>query len=150
MTDTSHTSTTTATGILHAHGRITWRHLATALHDTDGTAWADYDGFHIGAAPTSPPPYTHLWAWTADWLLRARLDGDAAIVGVLQTGTTTPQLPHPGPPAATEPITYTIRHAHTWPANENRVGPLNPTITDRPADLYHTHGTHPITFVRIR
>lgn len=150
--------TTTATpgavvarGVLHFHGRATWHDLATALLGADGAAWADYDGFHIGAPPASAPPYTHLWAWGAGWLLRARLDGETAIVGVLRTDTTTAGPPHPDlPPVAAEPISYTVRHAHTWPAMEKRVGPLDPAVTDRPADLYQVGGTHPVTFVRAR
>ncbi|WP_432902537.1 hypothetical protein ACQP1S_02605 [Micromonospora matsumotoense] len=148
MTDTTDTTSATASGVLHSHGRIPWQHLAAALAEADGTAWADYDGFHIGAPPASPPPYTHLWAWTTDWLLRARLDDDTAIVGVLHLGSATPRLDPP--PIAAEPITYTIHHARTWPAQEKRVGPLDHTVTDRRTDLYQTAGTHPITFVRIQ
>ncbi|MDG4820190.1 MULTISPECIES: hypothetical protein [unclassified Micromonospora] len=148
MTSSMDTTSATTTGVLHSHGRIPWHHLAATLTGADGTAWADYDGFHIGAPPTSPPPYTHLWAWTTNWLLRARLDNDTAIVGVLHLDNATPPLEPQ--PVAVETIAYTIRHAHTWPALEKRIGPLDHTVTDRHADLYQTAGTHPTTFVRIR
>jgi hypothetical protein len=45
--------------------------------------WQDLDGLHVAEAPDSPPPTSILWAWRPDsWLVRARLDGDIALVAV--------------------------------------------------------------------
>jgi hypothetical protein len=131
---------------LHGYGRITYKDLVSALGGV-AAAWADYDGFHLDAAPTTAPPYTHLWAWTSTWMLRARIDATDAIVGVLSLNGSTP----PGlTPHTTEPVTYTRLESHTWPGRERRVGPLDPTLTDRPVDLYQIDGEHPVTFIHLR
>jgi hypothetical protein len=135
-----------ATATLHGYGRIPWPDLAVALADAD-SAWADYHGFHIGQCPAQPPPYTHLWAWHADWLLRARIDGRDAIVGALLLGDV-------GPPGLTSLLTDRTdcvrREGHTWPAEEKRVGPVPAALAGRDVDLYQIAGAHPVTFVRLR
>jgi hypothetical protein len=57
-------------------------------------AWADYDGYHLvkgGGCPAAAPPYSHLWAWSPEQLVRVRIDGDHGVVGVLTTNAV--QLP---------------------------------------------------------
>lgn len=132
-------------GTLHGYGRLPWTDLVSALHGTT-TAWADYNGFHIGPAPQQPPPYTHLWAWSKGWLLRARIDGAQAIVAVLQSGVETPAGLTP---MMSQPVRYTPRRAHTWPGGEKRVGPLRAEVADRAVDLYEVDGESPITFVAL-
>jgi hypothetical protein len=50
-------------------------------------AWADYTGFHSGQNPAAlvqAPPYSHVWGWSADRLVRVRVDvEDGADVGVV-------------------------------------------------------------------
>jgi hypothetical protein len=56
-------------------------------------AWADYDGYHLvkdDGCPADAPPYSHLWAWSPDQLVRVRVDGDHAVVGVLTTNPIEP------------------------------------------------------------
>jgi hypothetical protein len=130
---------------LHGYGRLSWTALTAALRGVS-TAWADYDGFHIGACPAEAPPYTHLWAWTDGWLLRARIDGACAIAGILETGGTAPAALIA---LRSEPVRYLTRSAHSWPTTEKRVGQLPPEVAGRHVTLYEVDGEHPLTFVRL-
>jgi hypothetical protein len=133
----------TGTADLIGYGRVSWDQLTSMLTGAQA-AWADYNGFHIGAPPAAPPPYSHLWAWTATWLARARIDAGTAIVGVLALHGT----PRPAPPVSTtEPVHFQIARATTWQPNEKRVGELAPHIAGRPIDIYVIPGEHPVTFV---
>jgi hypothetical protein len=133
------------TASLHAYGRMAWPELYRAVSPCEA-AWADYDGFHIGQIPDTPPPYSHLWAWSQRWLLRARVDGAHAIVAVLATGAATPDR-------LTQvdawPVRCVRRRAHTWPDAERRVGKLPATVTDRPVELWQVEGDRPVTFVKV-
>ncbi len=137
---------TPGTATLIAYGRVTWDQVTAMLAGAQA-AWADYDGFHVGAAPHSPPPYSHLWAWTADWLVRIRIDGQHAIAGVLALS---------GQPASSPPeqwrqdVHFRCVQSQTWPPAERRVGPLGPEVVGRPADLYMVTGDRSVTFVRTR
>lgn len=132
--------------ILIAYGRVSWPQVARILAGSEA-AWADYDGFHIGAPPTSPPPYTHLWAWTTDWLARIRIDGQNAIAGVLSLRA---QPANPPPEQWRQNVTFRHARSQTWLPTEKRVGPLRPEITGKTADLYLVTGEHPVTFVRVQ
>ncbi|MDT5024984.1 MAG: hypothetical protein QOE61_1410 [Micromonosporaceae bacterium] len=141
---------------LHGYGRIPWTalHRALVAQATDASpvdaAWADYDGFHVGDPPADPPPYTHLWAWTPEWRLRARIDHEHAIVGVLQLGPALPATLHQLRPAtAPSPsrVMYTKTTGRTWPSDEKRVGPIPPYLADRAVELHQLDGTHPVTFI---
>lgn len=134
------------TARLRTHGRISWAALAAALTGAT-TAWADYDGFHLGAAPGAAPPYTHLWGWAEGWLLRARLDSGCAIVATLHLDESAPSGLPPGP--RTEAVRATYRQSRTWPAGTPRVGQLEQEVRDQLVDLYQLDGDHPVTFVRI-
>ena len=130
------------TAELIGYGRITWDQLTSMLTGAHA-AWADYAGFHIGEAPAEPPPYTHLWAWSSRWILRARIDGDTAITGVLALDGE----PHPAPPALSrQTVHYQHAKSNTWPQTEKRVGQLTVGIADRTVDIYLIAGEHPITF----
>lgn len=133
------------TGELLGYGRVSWDQLTAMLNGVQA-AWADYDGFHIGTPPASPPPYTHLWAWTNDWLARARIEGDFAIVGVLALNGRPPAAPAV---KLTEPVRYQVTRARTWPQDEKRVGELPTEVAGRPIDLYLIPGEHPATFVAV-
>jgi hypothetical protein len=132
-----------ATAELAGYGRMPWSRLTAMLANTEA-AWADYDGFHIGPPPPGPPPYSHLWAWTGPWLARARIDGDAAILGVLAlTGE-----PGNAPPAIfRETVRYQRARATNWPTTENRAGPLPEAAAGREMAIYLIPGEHPVTFV---
>src|SRR2546425_528734 len=102
---------------LIGYGRVGWEELTGMLAGAEA-AWADYSGFHTGAVPATPPPYSHLWAWTDRWLARARIDRDAAIIGILAVGGE----PEPAPPVTlSESVRYQRVLAGTWPENEKRV-----------------------------
>jgi hypothetical protein len=135
----------TGTATLHGYGRITWPTLAQALNGLDA-AWADYDGFHIATTPTQPPPYTHLWAWSTHWSIRARIDQDHTIVAALHLHGNDPP---PLTPILTETVRYTRIHTSTWPAGEQRIGPLPAALADRKFQLDCIEGPRPITFVRL-
>lgn len=128
---------------LHAYGQLTWPDLRRVM--VGQAAWADYDGFHIGRPPETAPPYTHLWAWSAQWLLRARVDGERAIVAVLQTDR---EAPSGLTPLESYDVRCIRRQCRTWPGGEQRVGPLAATVTDRPVELWQVDGERPVTFVR--
>jgi hypothetical protein len=146
------TESVTGTATLCGYGRLAWPDVVAALEGVD-VAWADYDGFHVGALPQAPPPYNHLWAWNDDWLVRARVDGAHAIVGELQVNT----VPVPDSalramrqPRLIETVRYTCRESRTWTPGERRVGPLDPAVKGRLVDLYQVDGARPVTFVRAR
>ena len=142
----------TGVATLHGYGRIAWHEVIAALPGAS-VAWADYDGFHVGDVPTASPPYSHLWAWTNQWLLRARIEGDHAIVATLRPTPTGAAITAPvahWPVLLTEEVRYTHLETRTWPTGEQRVGPLGPDVAARPADLYHLSGEHPVTFIRLR
>lgn len=70
------------TWTLHGFGSVGWprvRELCAGLT----CAWADYTGFQQGECPDQPPPYTHLWGWSASRLARVRIDGDQGVIGLL-------------------------------------------------------------------
>lgn len=131
---------------LIGYGRLPWDQLRTLIRDSPA-AWADYDGFHISPAPPDdPPPYSHLWAWTNRWLIRARIEGTTAITGALILTAEPPS----GPPAALrKKVTYQLVIAENWASAERRVGPLDPAVAGRRVTLYLISGTHPVTFVAV-
>lgn len=136
---------TEGTATLIGYGRITWADACLLLTGTEA-AWADYEGFHIGPPPQAPPPYSHLWAWTGQWLARLRIDGREVIAGVLALTA----APASGPPGR-DPlaVSFSQVRSQTWPPAEKRVGPLLPGVPGRTADLYQVAGAHPVTFVRV-
>jgi hypothetical protein len=135
--------TADGTAELIGYGRVDWPKLTVMLAGSQ-TAWADYDGFHIGPLPAAVPPYTHLWAWTRRWLARARIEGDAAIIGVLAFDGE----PQSAPPAQLrETVNFKHARATTWPADEKRVAKQADHVADRPVDVYLIPGEQPITFV---
>jgi hypothetical protein len=137
---------TPGTATLIAYGRIAWDQVTAMLAEAQA-AWADYNGFHIGPAPHAPPPYSHLWAWTADWLIRTRIDGQHAIAGALALSG----LPGSSPPERwRQEVHFRRVQSQTWPSAEKRVGPLGPEVPGRSADLYMVTGDRPVTFVRVR
>lgn len=132
----------TGTAELLGYGRICWGQLTSFLADAEA-AWADYSGFHIGPVPAEPPPYSHLWAWSSEWLARVRIDNGTAITGVLALH----DEPHSAPPVISrETVQFQHARAATWPQTEKRVGRLPSGIADRPVDIYLIPGDHPITF----
>ena len=133
------------TAQLLGYGRISWDQLTGLLAEAE-TAWADYSGFHIGPVPAEPPPYSHLWAWTSQWLARTRIDNGNAITGVLVLGSKPPS----GPAVISrETVRFQRARATTWPQAEKRVGRLPSDIADRPVDIYLIPGDHPITFAAL-
>lgn len=136
---------TSGTATLIAYGRIGWPQVARMLTGAQA-AWADYDGFHVGTPPQSPPPYSHLWAWTTDWLALIRVDGQEAISGVLSL-----QAQPASPPAEhwRQDVKFRKVRSQTWQPEEKRVGPLRPEVAGQAADLYLVAGEHPVTFVRV-
>lgn len=80
--------------------------------------------------------------------MRARLDGEDAIIGVLQLGATAPDLSATTRESWT--VDYTTYQAHTWPTGEKRIGPLDAAVADRAVQLYQVAGEHPVTFVSLR
>jgi hypothetical protein len=74
-------------------GRMTWTEAAVGPLAGATCLWQDLDGLHVSPAPGSPPPTSILWAWRPDsWLIRARLDGDVALVAVHDGAGLTPTV----------------------------------------------------------
>jgi hypothetical protein len=121
---------------LVARGRLTWSAIRSLVGDRT-CAWGDLDGFHVGAVPDSAPSYSHFWSWQdtenghETWLLRARIDGDEAIVGLLQSAE---------PEYEAERVDVTIRRAESW-GSDQRI-PIH--------ILHETSDLHPIVFVSLR
>jgi hypothetical protein len=132
------------TALLVGYGALPWTTLSAGLAGIPA-AWADYGGFHLAAAPDEPPPYTHLWAWTPDWLLRARIDGATAITGALLL--TPGSSPLGRAPVDTWPVTYQRLTSRTWTRADSRVSALPDAIADQPFDLYQIPGERPVTFI---
>ncbi|GAB3275247.1 hypothetical protein GCM10027589_00230 [Actinocorallia lasiicapitis] len=118
---------------LIGHGRKSWPE-ARELLDGHRCAWADLDGFTVGAAPEDPPLATVLWAWNDTSLLRLRIDGPEAVIGQLDlTG---------------DEVDVTVRTSRTWPAGEGRVSVAD-QWRDLPVVLYEVAGLMPLTFARL-
>lgn len=74
---------------LTALGYRPWTEAFDQLTDLT-CAWADYTGFHFGQGPAllaEAPPYSHVWGWSRDRLVRIRVDvengADFGVVAVL-------------------------------------------------------------------
>jgi len=145
MTTVPDLPATEGTATLVAYGRVSWPEVTQMLTGSQA-AWADYSGFHIGPPPKSPPPYSHLWAWTTGWLARIRVDVDTAIVGTLAL---TAHPTSPPPEQWRETVNFRELRSQTWDMTEKRVGRLLPEVAGQLADLYLVSGDHPVTFVRI-
>jgi hypothetical protein len=66
-----------------ASGRMSWTEAVAGPLAGTACLRQDLDGPHVFEAPETPPPASILWAWRAgSWLIRARLDGDTALVAV--------------------------------------------------------------------
>ena len=136
----------TDTAHLLGYGRITWDQLTAMLAGAQA-AWADYAGFHVGPAPAEPPPYFHLWAWTPQWLARARIELGTAITGVLALHGEPAQAPAV---LSRETVDFQRTQARTWPQEDKRVGRLPDHIAGQLTDIYLIAGDRPITFVAAR
>jgi hypothetical protein len=127
----------TRTAWLTAHGRRPWDEISTVLSGCT-CAWADLDGFHCGPPPAGPPLATHLWAWSADRLLRIRLDGNDGITAEL----------HLTDPGNSEPVQVAERETATWPPREGRVSAEH-EWRGRAVRIYQVAALMPLEFTRL-
>ncbi len=118
-------------------------------------AWADITGFHVGACPQTVPAYSHLWAWSAghDRLLRARIDGDRAVVGVLTTAGPDPSalaneqvevLDGALDDEGTQPLTLL-----TWKPGDTTIGEQPPEVLPGSVRGYRMAGPMPVVFIGV-
>ena len=122
----------TSTYHLFGHGRLPWsdvRRLAEGLT----CAWADLDGWHEGPAPDEAPISTHLWGWGRDRWLRARIDGDTAIVGELSLG------------GAGEVVTVAVRDGIPW-GDDARIPARAAHAVSAPVTLLEVQGLSRVAF----
>lgn len=96
---------------LTGSGWVPWEQ-ALALLAGSTAAWSDLSGVHIGVAPKEPPQTTHLWAWSATTLYRARIDGPRATVATLA------QEPSPG----SSPVPVQMGQSGSWAEKHVQVG----------------------------
>ena len=116
-------------------GRCSWPQLQELVGQQE-CAWADLDGFQIGAIPDTPPPSTHLWSWSATRWVRVRVDGTTGVVGALS-------LDGDG-----EAVAVQVEHGHPWRAAEDqRIAPLPEPLVEQPWTLLTIIGLRPVTFV---
>ncbi len=131
-------------GSLLGYGSQTWPDVLRIIGDTT-CAWADYEGFHIGSAPTSPPPYSHLWAWSSDQrtMIRVRIDEERGIVGMLRLGPVS-QPSHLFRPSTRQVIvrSYPVME---WGQEESRVTALPPEV--RGVRAHELLVPLPVTFI---
>lgn len=122
-------------GTVEPLGWTRWAELRGRL---DGTtcAWTDLDGLHIAAPPREAPITTHLWAWRPGWWLRARIDADRAVAGILRLANNEQDA---------EPVF--VRRTLTWRPGTDRVAKLPPDVLDRAWLLLEVVGSRPVTFV---
>ncbi len=106
-------------------------------------AWADTTGFHIGACPDRVPAYSHLWGWAGDRssLLRARIDGDQAILGVLTTAGSDPQA------LLNEPVQVRQEQQYTWGPQDATIGEQPPEVLPGKVTAYRVLGPMPVIFI---
>jgi hypothetical protein len=130
-------TTVSRTAWLAARGRQDWP-LIVGLLGGCTCAWADLDGFHLGAPPAEPPLATHLWAWSPDRLLRIRMDGSDGIVAEL----------HLSDAGQGEPVEVTERDAVTWMPDDGRVS-ADDQWRGRPVRIYEVTGLMPLEFARL-
>lgn len=130
---------------LHGWGRQPWSTLVRIATNLT-CAWADYGGFHVGPCPTSAPPYTHLWGWSKDGtvLLRARIDGEEAIIGVLASEVLDARLPKP---SLSEAATVEETPARAWPDHHGRIAAQEPGVLSPTLKLVTALGPQPVSFV---
>lgn len=65
-------------------GRMSWADAVAGPLAGATCLWQDLDGLHVEAAPESAPPTSILFGWLAGTrLVRVRLDGNTALVAVL-------------------------------------------------------------------
>jgi hypothetical protein len=70
-------------GAVSGTGWLPWGELREQyLSDLD-CLWLDLGGLQVRAAVAEPPIATHLWGWSADRLVRVRLDRGQAVAAVL-------------------------------------------------------------------
>ncbi len=124
---------------LHSHGRLPWTQARETLADYT-CVWLDLDGLHVGAPPRETPIATHIWGWSNGHYARARLDTDAAYLGVLHET--------PPPSAAGEPVTVHPRAAVMRSAATGETAPQE--FNELAVELLEIPGPHPVTFVRAR
>lgn len=129
-------------------GRQPWS-FVVALTDGLTCAWADYEGFHIGACPPDAPPYSHLWGWddAAETLVRVRIDLNDAIVGALvERRDALPQAANH--PVLAEEVPVVIETLLTWPPEHRRVGVQHdPRTLAGPVSAVRVLSAMPVTFI---
>jgi hypothetical protein len=120
---------------LAGHGRLPWPRVRELIGAQD-CAWADLDGFQLGPAPDTAPPYSHLWSWSPGRWVRVRIDGAHGIVGILS------------PTGPGDDVEVHLQPGHPWrPLEDQRIAPLPPTVLAEPWHLLVVGGLRPITFV---
>ncbi len=126
-------------------GTTDWPDLVAACAGMEA-AWSDYEGFHVGALPTTQPPCSHLWAWSTDGsrLMRARPDGTRVVVGWLLQS---PDQTLADKAALVDTVLVTTRPMRQWAPEDKRVtlrGTAPRTITWQEVDV---ETADPVTFV---
>lgn len=131
---------------LLGYGSLSWDLIREKLAGATCT-WADYRGFHRDPCPDKAPPYSHLWAWTADQrtMFRVRILGNEGILGVL-TQDHTAQAP------GLTPRTVAVRRMSgiPWGNDEQQIGSQPNEIFSGEFELFEVLQPMPITFVSSR
>lgn len=103
-------------------GWTDWKSIAAVAGGWMST-WVDLEGPHLEALPESAPDTTHLWAWSQQYWMRARIDEGAVVVGFLHQDVDCPQ----GGASCVEVPVSSQRLAGSWTEHHIRVGSLRDT-----------------------
>lgn len=121
---------------LRGLGRVPWAAVTEELA-TMTCSWADLEGWHVEAAPGRAPVATHLWGWSGPRWARVRVDGDEAIVGILD-------MDHG---ADGEEVSVTRQHSVLWDVDDPRIPATSLHWLGMTVTLLIVEGLRPVTFV---
>lgn len=82
--------------------------------------WADLSGPHLSGVPARAPETTHIWAWSNDCWVRARVDEGDVVAGFLHPAGECPRGGQDCPDA----IVGQVRQSESWGEGHINVGNL--------------------------
>lgn len=146
-----------AAGELTEIGKLTWTQCRTLAVDNKlSVMWSGLMGTHSGPAtelPEQPSTGTHLWGWSDNLWLRARIDGNNCYVSTLQPPKSNADDGPVGAGGGGAVSAVRVERAVPWAPNEARLSTTTRAMVQRLAigDQWTltVGATAPISFVHI-